>query len=114
MVRLNNLPSTTLPLNTDGPQGCVLRPLLHTLFTHDCSPIHNTNIIKFADDTTVLGLIRNNDESTYREEVQHLAAWCTNNNLALNPTNALRNYPFIELSAIGSYLPACQPLTVTE
>lgn len=25
-----------------------------------------------------------NDESAYREEVKHLAAWCTDNNLALN------------------------------
>lgn len=85
MVRLNNIFSTTLPLNTGVPQGCVRSPLLYTLFTHDSSPIHNTNsIIKFADDITVLGLIRNNDESAYREEVQRLAAWCANNNLALN------------------------------
>ena len=86
-VRLNNLSSTTLPLHTGVPQACVLSPLLYTLFNHDCSPIHNSNsIIKFADDTTVLGLIRNNDESAYREEVQHLAAWCAGNNLVLNTT----------------------------
>ena len=65
----------------------MLSPLLYNLFTHDCSPIRNTSsIYRFVDDTTVLGMIRNNDESAYREEVQHLAAWCTNNNLVLKTT----------------------------
>ena len=33
--------------------------------------MHASNsIIKFADDTTVLGLIINNDETAYREEVR--------------------------------------------
>ncbi|KAI5092236.1 putative nuclease HARBI1 [Silurus meridionalis] len=40
--------------------------------------------IKFADDTTVVGLISKNDESAYREEVQWLTAWCGANNLSLN------------------------------
>ena len=65
--------------------GCVLSPLLYSLFTYDCTTIHGSNtIVKFADDTTVIGLISNNDETAYREEVQHLTAWCANNNLALN------------------------------
>ena len=39
-------------------------------------PVHNSNtIIKFADDTTVLGLITDNDETAYREEVRDLAVW---------------------------------------
>ena len=63
----------------------MLSPLLYSLFTDDCSPVHASNTIgKFADDTTVVGLISKNDESAYREEVQHLAEWCSNNNLALN------------------------------
>jgi hypothetical protein len=41
-------------------------------------------IIKFADDTTVVGLITDNDETAYREEVRDLALWCQNNNLSLN------------------------------
>lgn len=41
-------------------------------------------IIKFADDTTVIGLIGNNDETAYREEIQHLYTWCNDNNLLLN------------------------------
>ena len=84
-VRLDEHTSSTLTLNTGVPQGCVLSPLLYSLFTYDCTTIHGSNtIVKFADDTTVIGLISNNDETAYREEVQHLTAWCANNNLALN------------------------------
>ena len=53
---------------------CVLSPLLYSLFTHDCVAKHNSNtIIKFADDTTVVGLITDNNETAYREEVRDLA-----------------------------------------
>ncbi|XP_062859494.1 uncharacterized protein LOC134321621 [Trichomycterus rosablanca] len=41
-------------------------------------------ILKFADDTTVLGLITKGDESAYREEVRELAEWCSHSNLHLN------------------------------
>jgi hypothetical protein len=35
--------------------------------------MHTSNsIIKFADDTTVVGLTTNNDETAYREEVRAL------------------------------------------
>ncbi len=53
--------------------------------THDCTPSHNSNrFIKFADDTTVVGLISNRDETNYRSEVSRLAGWCSDNNLSLN------------------------------
>ena len=53
--------------------------------THDCTVRHDSNtIIKFADDTTVVGLITDNDETAYREEVRDLAVWCQDNNLSLN------------------------------
>ncbi|KAK3568580.1 hypothetical protein QTP86_009303 [Hemibagrus guttatus] len=65
------------------PQGCVLSPLLYSLFTHDYVPRHNI-FSKYAHDTTVVVRISNNDESAYREE--SLSAWCSMNNLTLNAT----------------------------
>ncbi|KAF7645586.1 hypothetical protein LDENG_00201580, partial [Lucifuga dentata] len=46
-VRVGKNTSSVITLSTGSPQGCVLSPLLFTL------------IIKYADDTTVVGLIRN-------------------------------------------------------
>ncbi len=84
-VKLGSHLSSTLTLSTGSPQGCVLSPLLYSLYTHDCVPAHVSNsIIKFADDTTIVGLILGDDESAYRDEVQQLTAWCSTNNLILN------------------------------
>ncbi|KAL0175584.1 hypothetical protein M9458_027914, partial [Cirrhinus mrigala] len=84
-VRVGSNTSSTTTLSTGAPQGCVLSPLLFTLLTHDCTAKFSSNhIIKFADDTTVVGLISNNDETHYREEVAQLAKWCGANNLSLN------------------------------
>ncbi|KAK3549317.1 hypothetical protein QTP70_034544 [Hemibagrus guttatus] len=83
--RSGHICSTTITLNTSVPQGCVLSPFLYSLFTHDCRPVYGSNsIIKFADDTTVIGLISDNDETAYRVELQHLVAWCADNNVLLN------------------------------
>jgi hypothetical protein len=85
VVRVGNNTSSTLILNKGGPQGCLLSPLLYSLFTHDCMARHDSNIIiKFSDDTTVVGLITDNDETACREEVKNLVVWCQDNNFSLN------------------------------
>jgi hypothetical protein len=62
VVRVGTNTSTLLNLNTEAPPGCVLSPLLYSLFTHDA----------------------NNDETAYREEVRALGVLCQDNNLSTN------------------------------
>ncbi len=68
-----------------SPAGLRSESLLYSLYTHDCVSSHrSTSIIKFADDTVVLGLISNNDETAYLDEVERLTSWCQDNCLSLN------------------------------
>lgn len=77
--------SSSLSFSTGAPQGCILSPFLYSLYIHDCTHAHSTNvIIKFADDTTVVGLISEGEETAYREAVRRLTEWCAINNLTLN------------------------------
>ncbi len=85
LVRLGKFSSSTRTISTWAPQGCILSPLLFSLYTNDCtSKDPSVKLLKFADDTTLIGLIQDFDESAYRQEVKELAVWCSLNNLELN------------------------------
>ncbi|KAK0138014.1 putative RNA-directed DNA polymerase from transposon BS [Merluccius polli] len=72
-------------ISTISPQGCVLSPLLFSLYTNSCTSSHQSiMLLKFADDTTLIGHISVGDESAYRWEIDHLVTWCSQNNLELN------------------------------
>ncbi len=63
----------------------IAQVLLFSLYTNDCtSKDPSVKLLKFADNTTLIGLIQDGDESAYRQEVKELAVWCSLNNLELN------------------------------
>ncbi len=85
LVRLRRFMSNSRSTNTGAPQECVLSPWLFFLYTNDCtSKGHSVKLLKFTDDTTVIGLIQDSDESAYWQEVEQLAVWYSLNNLELN------------------------------
>ncbi len=67
-VKIGDCTSSTIIMNTGVPQGCVLSPVLFTLFTHDCAAIHPYNVIvKFADDSTIVDIISESEETAFED-----------------------------------------------
>ena len=77
--------SSTTSINTGAPQGCVLSAFLFIIYTNALSLCSTTcKIIKYADDTVVIGLINNDNEQEYRDTVSYVSSWCNKNHLNLN------------------------------
>lgn len=89
-VKVGHHLSPALSLNTSSPQGFVPSPLLYTVYTDDCTPTYPSNsTVKFVNDTTVVGLITGEDETMYRDEVENLSSWCSNNDVIINHKNII-------------------------
>ena len=85
MVRVDSSLSSLRTLNTGAPQGCVLSPVLFILYTNSfCASEAGCHILKYADDTVVLGAISDSDEYGYRQEICNVIEWCAENHLVLN------------------------------
>ncbi|TWW80580.1 putative RNA-directed DNA polymerase from transposon BS [Takifugu flavidus] len=84
-VRMKDITSDTVVSSIGAPQGTVLSPILFTLYTSDfCYNSEMCHIQKFADDTAIVGCIRDDQEEEYRCLVRDFVAWCHNNGLQLN------------------------------
>ncbi|KAK0135058.1 putative RNA-directed DNA polymerase from transposon BS [Merluccius polli] len=102
-VKLGKHVSDSQSISTGSPQGCVLSPLLFSLYTNSCTSSHQSvKLLKFADDTTLIGLISDGDKSAYRWEADHLVTWCHQNNLELNALKTVEMVPHLPPSPCDS------------
>ena len=83
-VKTSSETSGSLILNTGAPQGCCLSPFLFIVYTNDLCRDGKSLVIKYADDTVILGLVENNDDKNYLDCVEYTNNWCKNNFLDLN------------------------------
>ena len=87
LVRVGDCYSSMRAINTGAPQGCVLSPVLFILYTNSFQGTQTgCRILKYADDTVVIGMVTNSDETDYRTEIGSVVQWCEENHLVLNAT----------------------------
>ena len=83
-VRVNNTLSSFLSSSTGSPQGCVLSAFLYILYTNDClSHFHNRFIVKYADDSVIVSLL-SDEENSHGQVLDDFLSWCDNAFLQLN------------------------------
>ena len=77
-VRLNGLLSSAIKTNTGAPQGTVLAPFLFALYTADCRGTDDEScpLVKFADDTELVGKICNDEDAIYHRQIENFMNWC--------------------------------------
>ncbi len=98
---LGKFSSSTHTISTGAPRSCVLSPLLFFLYTNDCtSKDPSVKLLKFSDDTTLIGLIQD------RQEFKELAVWCSLNTLELNTLKT------VEMIVDFKRTPPPPPLTI--
>ena len=75
--------------STGSPQGCVLSPILFSIYVDEMGKSETTNsvsFIKYADDTLVLEKLYHHSTSSMQNVMTTLHSWCNERDLILNTT----------------------------
>ena len=85
-VGVNSVKSNELILNTGEPQGCVLSPILLSIYTNEIMSNTTTlTLIKFADDMALVARLKDEQSlSSYFNFIRHLISWFDESYLKLN------------------------------
>ena len=85
-VQLENSKSSLKPIKCGVPQGSILGPLLYLIYVNDIENSCDSNILSFADDTTIYS--SHSDINSLFEmgnaEINNLYTWFCTNKLSLN------------------------------
>ena len=77
--------SQPITTNIGSPQGCILSPFLFSLYTNEMRSHHkDVNVIKYAEDTLIMGQIYDDDDIQYVTAINYIIEWCCENQLHLN------------------------------
>ena len=103
-VRFKGVLSGQRSTSTGVPQGCVLFPVLFTLYTNDCTGTENTIFIKYSDDTAFVDL---SNFIPHYIEAGRFTTWYKINFLDLNVTKTMEL-----LIDFRKQPPAASPITM--
>ena len=80
-----NSTSSTTYSSAGSLQGCVVSPIIFSIYTDQLrSTSEHIKILKFTDDTLVLELLKPNQPSELQRTINTIAKWCKDHHLLIN------------------------------
>ena len=84
-IHVKGQKSSPVAVNIGSLGGCVLSAVLFILYTDDLIAKQiKCYVVKYADDTAIVGLISEGTEDNYINELKDITKWCCDSNLLLD------------------------------